>query len=135
TSSVFLVTGRSAFTTSGPMVILGTKCPSMTSTWIQSAPAASTARTSSPSLAKSADRIDGAIIKGRGIGGPPKRGSRNTLRRGGQCKPPLCPQFRGRLFGWKPERHEVGADHDIAGEAAVLRGLLEVGLLQGAAGN
>src|SRR5471030_498001 len=62
---VFLVTGRSAFTTSGPMVIFGTKCPSMTSTWIQSAPAASIARTSSPNLAKSAARIDGAMRSGR----------------------------------------------------------------------
>src|SRR5215813_2824611 len=42
------------------MVMLGTKRPSITSTWIQSAPAASTARTSSPNRAKSADRTDGA---------------------------------------------------------------------------
>jgi hypothetical protein len=54
--------GRSAFTTIGPMVRLGTKCPSMTSMWIQSAPAASIARTSSPSRAKSADRMEGAMI-------------------------------------------------------------------------
>ena len=47
------------------MVMLGTKWPSITSTWIQSAPAASTARTSSPSLAKSAARIDGAMSSGR----------------------------------------------------------------------
>src|SRR6267142_5445958 len=45
--------------------MLGTKCPSITSRWIQSAPAASTARTSSPSLAKSAARIDGAMTRGR----------------------------------------------------------------------
>ncbi len=62
TSKTFFECGRSAFTTSGPMVMLGTKCPSMTSTWIQSQPAASTARTSSPSLAKSAERIDGAMM-------------------------------------------------------------------------
>src|SRR5258708_1385404 len=49
------------------MVILGTKWPSMTSTWIQSAPAASTARTSSPSLAKSAASIEGATRSGRCI--------------------------------------------------------------------
>ena len=67
TSSGFFVRRRSAFTTSGPMVILGTKCPSITSTWIQSAPAASTDCTSSPSLAKSADRIDGAMRSGRRI--------------------------------------------------------------------
>ena len=61
TSNGLAVCGRSAFTTAGPMVMLGTKWPSITSTWIQSAPAASIARTSSPSRAKSADRIEGAI--------------------------------------------------------------------------
>ncbi len=39
TSNSFLECGRSAFTMSGPMVMFGTKCPSMTSTWIQSQPA------------------------------------------------------------------------------------------------
>src|SRR6516164_11631871 len=46
--------------------MFGTKCPSITSRWIQSAPAWSTARTSSPSLAKSDARIDGAMTSGRG---------------------------------------------------------------------
>src|ERR1700732_724781 len=46
--------------------MLGTKCPSTTSRWIQSAPAASTARTSSPNLEKSDARIDGAMTRGRG---------------------------------------------------------------------
>src|SRR5262245_65912594 len=49
------------------MVILGTKWPSITSTWIQSAPAWSTARNSSPSREKSAARIDGAMVSGRDI--------------------------------------------------------------------
>src|SRR5215510_8008869 len=53
-----------ACSTTGPMVMLGTKRPSITSTWIQSAPAASTARTSSPNRAKSADRTDGATRNG-----------------------------------------------------------------------
>lgn len=39
------VTGRKASTTSGPIVIFGTKRPSITSTWIQSQPANSTAFT------------------------------------------------------------------------------------------
>lgn len=43
TSSGKSVTGRIASTTRGPIVILGTKRPSMTSTWIQSHPASSTA--------------------------------------------------------------------------------------------
>src|SRR4029078_6951184 len=67
TSKIFLVCGRSAFTTSGPMVMFGTKCPSMTSTWTQSQPALSMARTSSPSRAKSAERIDGAMMMSRAI--------------------------------------------------------------------
>ena len=61
TSKIFLVTGRIAAITGGPKVMLGTKCPSITSMWIQSAPASSIVRTSSPSLAKSAERMDGAI--------------------------------------------------------------------------
>src|SRR6185437_13961348 len=43
------------------MVRLGTKWLSMTSKWIQSAPAEMTRVTSSPRRAKSADRIEGAI--------------------------------------------------------------------------
>jgi hypothetical protein len=58
--------GFSAFTMSGPRVMFGTKWPSMTSMCSQSAPAAWTARTSSPSRAKSAARIEGAMI-GRGL--------------------------------------------------------------------
>ena len=53
--------------TGGPNVMFGTKCPSITSRWIQSAPAASTVATSSPSRAKSADRIEGAMVTGRAI--------------------------------------------------------------------
>src|SRR3954454_12711837 len=64
-SKIFLVCGRIALMTSGPYEMLGTKCPSITSRWIQSAPAASTARTSSPSLEKSDARIEGAIAGGR----------------------------------------------------------------------
>src|SRR5688572_22796221 len=61
------VEARTARTTSGPMVMLGTNRPSITSTWIMSAPPASTARTSSPRREKSAGRIDGAIRRGRGM--------------------------------------------------------------------
>jgi len=81
TSNTFLVSGRSALTTPGPIEMLGTKCPSITSTWIQSAPAASSARTSSPSLAKSADKIDGATMSGWSIS-PPESAVRLTRRAG-----------------------------------------------------
>src|SRR5688500_2713865 len=50
-----------AATTGTPIVMFGTKWPSMTSTWIQSAPAASASWIASPRRAKSADRIDGAM--------------------------------------------------------------------------
>ncbi len=44
--------GPDGFHNQGPIVMLGTKCPSMTSTWIQSAPASSASLISSPSLEK-----------------------------------------------------------------------------------
>ena len=61
TSNGIVVYGRMALTMSGPSVMLGTKWPSITSTCTQSAPAAAMAATSSPSLAKSEARMDGAI--------------------------------------------------------------------------
>src|ERR1035441_577350 len=48
-------------TTGGPMVILGTKWPSMTSRWSMEAPPRSTDAISPASRAKSADRIEGTI--------------------------------------------------------------------------
>mmetsp|Transcript_7007 Transcript_7007/g.20662 ORF Transcript_7007/g.20662 Transcript_7007/m.20662 type:complete len:201 (+) Transcript_7007:606-1208(+) len=53
---------RRASTTSGPMVMFGTKRPSITSTWTQSAPAFSTSPTSSPSFSNLAERMEGEII-------------------------------------------------------------------------
>mmetsp|Transcript_28539 Transcript_28539/g.76247 ORF Transcript_28539/g.76247 Transcript_28539/m.76247 type:complete len:259 (-) Transcript_28539:185-961(-) len=53
---------RRAATTSGPIVMFGTNLPSMTSTCTQSAPAFRTLPTSSPSLEKSADKIEGEIL-------------------------------------------------------------------------
>ena len=51
-----------ALITGGPNVILGTNIPSITSRWIQSAPALSVLAISSPSLEKSADRIEGDTL-------------------------------------------------------------------------
>src|SRR3972149_5864483 len=62
TSSGTRVRLRSAPTTTGPTVMLGTKRPSITSTWSWSAPPASARATSWPSAAKSAERIEGAIF-------------------------------------------------------------------------
>src|SRR6187402_2931557 len=52
-----------------PQVMLGTKCPSITSMWIRSAPALSTWRISSPSRVRSALRIEGAILMGELMAG------------------------------------------------------------------
>ncbi len=46
--------------TSGPIVIGGTKWPSITSTWMIRAPAAMTSSTCAPRREKSAERIEGA---------------------------------------------------------------------------
>mmetsp|Transcript_2339 Transcript_2339/g.5114 ORF Transcript_2339/g.5114 Transcript_2339/m.5114 type:complete len:259 (+) Transcript_2339:173-949(+) len=61
-SSGLSVMGRSASTTSGPMVMLGTNRPSMTSTCTQSHPASSIAFTCAPSSAKLAERMDGETM-------------------------------------------------------------------------
>src|SRR5882724_9439650 len=53
---------RIASRTGKPMVMFGTKRPSITSMWIWSAPAASTRAISSARTPKSADRIEGAIL-------------------------------------------------------------------------
>ena len=60
-SNGFFVRPLIALMTGGPKVMLGTKWPSITSRWIQSAPALSIASTSSPSFEKSDASTDGAI--------------------------------------------------------------------------
>ena len=59
---------RSARQTGGPIDSGGTKCPSITSMWMTSAPAACTAATCSRRRPKSAERTDGAISIGIGEG-------------------------------------------------------------------
>src|SRR5690606_1493228 len=68
TSSGFFATCATASTTMGPMVRLGTKRPSITSTWTRSQPPASMAATSSASRPKSAERIEGATSSSRAKG-------------------------------------------------------------------
>ena len=60
---------RIASTIIGPKVSGGTNRPSMMSTWMPSAPPASASATWSPSLAKSADRMDGTILMARSATG------------------------------------------------------------------
>src|SRR5258706_12676392 len=89
TSSVFLVQGLMHSTSLGPNVIFGTKCPSITSTWTQSHPASSMARTSSPKRAKSAERIEGAMWTNRlmshlcAVGGQVENPARQNIGGGG----------------------------------------------------
>src|SRR5271165_5638051 len=60
-SSVTSTAFRKDATTGGPMVMLGTKCPSITSTWRTVAPPCIAALASSARRAKSADKMEGAI--------------------------------------------------------------------------
>src|SRR5262249_34563425 len=60
-STVLRLRVESRPTTTGPNEMFGTNLPSMISRWIQSAPALSTAFTSSAKWPKSADKIDGAM--------------------------------------------------------------------------
>src|SRR4051794_30595260 len=78
--------------------MFGTKCPSMTSRWIQSAPAASTARISSPSLEKSDAKIDGAMTSGRAADSWDMGASRCSLG-GAEWHPRNMRDARGQCGG------------------------------------
>lgn len=65
----FAAVGRSTWerilvTTGGPKVMLGTKWPSMMSMWSHVAPLLMVSEQALPRAAKSAERIEGAIIAG-----------------------------------------------------------------------
>src|SRR5262249_21413828 len=92
-----------AATTPGPIEILGTKWPSITSTCTQSQPALSMARTSSPSFAKSADRIEGAIRIGLAMSSR-SRAWRTGLA-GHHLLIPLGDQIVGQGEAW--QRHKT----------------------------
>src|SRR5262249_29361857 len=143
TSSGFCVARRTASTTSGPIVRFGTKRPSITSTWIQSPPASSEARTSSASRPKSAERIEGAIRIGCGIVAAGQLGDRlpvaaatpQQLVRGvgaiASCRIEferrrfvILPVVENRLHNGPPGFDAVGAleQHRIADHAIVNQG-------------
>src|SRR5271154_5057865 len=103
------------------MVMLGTKRPSITSTWIQSAPAVSTARTSSPNRAKSADRTEGAMM----TDGVPPRGlagaaaSREAVPDVLIASAPLCD---GALSLCRPPLdRQTKTIHQVVGRAPLVR--------------
>src|SRR4030095_11009045 len=95
---------RIASITGGPMVRLGTKWPSITSTWSRSAPPASTRAMASPSAAKSAERMLGAM---RATPTP-----YSTRRAPCKCRG-LHGAFGpdGRLLPQKDQRAHHGEDH------------------------
>jgi hypothetical protein len=64
-SNTFFECGRIAAMTAGPNEMFGTKCPSITSRWIQSAPAGIDRAHFLADLAKSEASMDGAISSGR----------------------------------------------------------------------
>src|ERR1700756_4309076 len=127
--------------------MFGTKRPSITSTWIQSAPATSTARTSSPSRPKSADRIEGATITGWFIGGSrdqaplPAAAPQQVVRRFRSGAPRsvgferhslvIVPQIEDRLHDLPPGFDPVGAveQHGVTDHAIIDEGLVPGGRL------
>src|ERR1700730_15194567 len=138
------------------MVMLGTKRPSMTSTWIQSAPATSTALTSSPSRPKSADRIEGATMTERLIGTEARRSRDRAplpaaaphqivrgLRTGASCSVGferdglvVVPQIEDRLHYLPSRFHPVGpveqnrvTDHAVIDERLITGGRLGVKII------
>src|ERR1017187_4262916 len=90
-SSGNFVALRSDFTTGGPIVRFGTKCPSMMSTWMTLAPPSPAARTCSPSRTKSAERIDGASSIKRELSEPEDRDMtcRNSITRPSVARAPI----------------------------------------------
>src|SRR5229473_8628497 len=78
-SSGNFVTLRSDFTTGGPIVRFGTKCPSIISTWTTLPPPSPAARTCSPRRAKSAERIEGASSINVGLSQGTSARNSNTL--------------------------------------------------------
>src|SRR6516225_7907577 len=125
--------------------MFGTKRPSITSTWIQSAPAASTARTSSARRPKSAESIDGATMVGRLISPIPCSADRpplpaaapqqivRSLRSGAACGIHsergclvVVPQVEHRLHDLPPGFDPVRTveQHLIADHAVVNQGFI-----------
>src|SRR5208337_2298641 len=94
-SSGSLVALRRLFTTGGPMVMLGTKWPSITSTWTVVPPPRSAAAIWSARRAKSAERMEGSSST-MGFVENPLRGQCIRRRGAGSLEPDVD---RNRLYG------------------------------------
>ena len=77
---------RGTLHTIGPKVRFGTKWLSITSKWMRSAPARTTASTSSPRCAKSAERRDGAIHAARAVCGDGSEAMPSSIQGGGRTR-------------------------------------------------
>ena len=116
TSRGLAVCGRSAFTTAGPKVMLGTKCPSITSIWIQSAPAASIARTSSPSQREVGRKDRGSDERGGHAGLSRGKGAAIGLReRESDGRREVFPEERDGACLGRVGRMGVGCKRDRIG--------------------
>lgn len=100
-----MASARAVLRTRGPMVMLGTKRPSMTSTWIQSQPALSIACTCSPSLEKLALRggEEGVQLV---VTVPTRCCTRRWV--GGQCAQQQGAHTDGSTAGGGDEKGEAG---------------------------
>ena len=97
------------------MLSAGTKWPSITSTWIVRAPAASTAPTCSPRRAKSAARIDGATPAGApAIRSAGASSSGSGCRRRARCSTSARSSSARRSSG-RPTRARSGAGSSRSG--------------------
>ncbi len=119
-SSGRLVALRRLFTTGGPMVMLGTKCPSMMSTWMTVAPPRSAAATSSARCAKSAESIDAhsSTMEMESLSSQPQCISRHCgFRPFRTVQPPAIPALAFQRFQQNPaarphgRRSRAGPEH------------------------
>ena len=108
---------RAEWMTSGPNVRLGTNWPSMTSHWMRSTPALSSAVTASPRRAKSTGSTDGAIWIGRASRASPRAsersgsaisvdGTRRSLADG--ARPSRCAPIGSRPAGRRSPARTAG---------------------------
>src|SRR6266478_47374 len=92
---------RRDFTTGGPIVKLGTKCPSMMSTWMTEPPPSAVRPTWSAKWAKSAERIEGASsIKTGNLSLTKEITSEDSSTRGGSGRSSAGPQNLVEAKAW-----------------------------------
>lgn len=111
-----------ALITGGPNVMLGTNIPSITSRWIQSAPALSVLAISSPSLEKSADRIEGdTLVIGVLMGPVDNSAFASVPTTVGSCQLLLDSRFSERSISIvSRERFQYQRDTSVSGSTPIV---------------